>query len=287
MPSRLRTPRPPSLPSAIAVAARRRRPSPKRGAAARAGAGRASSRCRRPAGRAFDGSARSRCRRSRTPVVPSCHGRSRLHANPPLCKKPRLDGSPGPEKHSLVTPLKWQSIVPRLRSYDRFELGHLDAAGEATRLARVEPARRRPRASRPRPPRRQRAAPRRSACRRARAARKAARSTSPEPTVETGSTCGRDGPVALDLTLLAEQREAARLLRDQHVARAELGDRRRAPGGSPRPRGTPGRRALSASRWFGETRNGSACDAQPQRLALRVEHGRDAAPVQVADQASA
>ena len=41
---------------------------------------------------------------------------------------------------------------------------------------------------------------------------------------------------------------------------------------------------LSASRWFGETRNGSAAGPEPQRLAFRVEHGlRCSRSVQVAD----
>ena len=58
----------------------------------------------------------------------------------PECKKPRLDGSPGPENHSLVTPLKWQSIVPASGD-DRFELWFTSTPpAEATRLARVEPA---------------------------------------------------------------------------------------------------------------------------------------------------
>src|SRR5215203_6287266 len=34
-----------------------------------------------------------------------------IHVPPPGCKKPRLDGSPGPEEPCRVTPLKWQSIV--------------------------------------------------------------------------------------------------------------------------------------------------------------------------------
>ena len=48
--------------------------------------------------------------------------------------------------------------------------------------------------------------------------------TSPAPTTETGSTLA-SAFVAPDLPVLAEQRVAAGLERDVHVAGAELGDR--------------------------------------------------------------
>ena len=41
--------------------------------------------------------------------------------------------------------------------------------------------------------------------------------------------------------------------------------------------------SASASRWLGETSDGSASTPEPQRLALRVEHRRHLAPVQLAD----
>ena len=58
-----------------------------------------------------------------------------------------------------------------------------------------------------------------------RAARKPASSTSPAPTGAIGSTRGHRGAETPHGPVLAEEAEARGLLRDQHVPRAEIGDR--------------------------------------------------------------
>ena len=100
---------------------------------------------------------------------------------------------------------------------------------------------------------------------------------------ETGSTCGATRAVAPRLAALAQAREAAALVRDQHVARAELGDVLERE-----------REVLPLVELLADERLGLALvrrdeerlrlEAEPQRLALRVEHGQHLAPVELADQ---
>src|SRR5437870_3873372 len=147
---------------------------------------------------------------------------------PSRCKKPRLDGSPGPEKPLLASPLKWQSIVSALAgrrsARDGLELHDLDTARDAARITGIEPAgadlERRCSSSRDRS-----------------SERLLDRLASVTRREETGQehVAGPDRRECLDtrghaseplhLALLVEEREAARLLGDEDVARAELDDR--------------------------------------------------------------
>src|SRR5262245_6306683 len=138
MPSRLRTPRPPSLPSAIAVAGETT-PSI---AEARSGS---SSRCG-PSFQPMSTSCGSRVLRLGTIAMSSKPYACRAFLPRPISTSTRpllYAKNPGSmdrlgQKNRVARRLsKWQSIVPASGD-DRLELGYQDATGQAARLARVE-----------------------------------------------------------------------------------------------------------------------------------------------------
>src|SRR6185503_14252007 len=231
MPSRLRTPSPPSLPSSIAT-------------------------CGETTPSIAEGSSgsSSRCGPSFQPMSTSCGSRVRLDgtiamsSNPYACRAffPRPISistgttspgctkaqaplrSPGPKNRSdrLLSSGRRSYQRPQTASFapDRLELGDLDRADQPARLARLEPARadlqRRRRAGGDRRAQgflvRAPVEPRRDERGQQHVAR-ADRRDRIDPR--------RGRPVARGLALVSQQRPAARLARDQDVARAHLGDR--------------------------------------------------------------
>ena len=105
------------------------------------------------------------------------------------------------------------------------------------------------------------------------AARNCASRTSPEPTPETGSTCGANARIR---RVLRPTRRSAkqpfssvmRTLRAPISAIASSAIRKSSSSSSSWPT------SCSASRWFGETRIGARLDAQPEWLALRCRARR-------------
>ena len=149
---------------------------------------------------------------------------------------------------------------PRAASLLGDALEVLDRTSGASRLglARVEAARARPRAP-TRPLRRPRGGPRPRTSGR----RRGQRGTRPgacrrAPIPDTGSSRGARARSRSSFAVLAQQRVAARLERDEDVARAELGDLVQRRARHPPRRRTRARRAASASCWFGATSYGSA-----------------------------
>ena len=287
MPSRLRTPRPPSLPSAIAVCGRddavHRRAEQRQLEQVRP---------ELPADVDVLRVARPAARDDRDVVeavsLPRFLAAADLyvHRDPPRCKKPRRRVSPGPEKPSVASPLNWQSIVSASPDVGQCATGSSSTTSTppVRRLASRG-------SNRPAPTSSVEAAPAATAARSAssiglpacRAARKPGQQHVTGPDRGERLDARRDAAEPLHLALLVEEREAARLLGDQDVARAELGDRVERRRRSPAPRGTPGRRGSRPR--AGSARRGTARRPSRAEAARLRSRGPSAtpAPVQVAD----